>query len=236
MLFFALSRFFQMNNFQIYPSITGYENAEWQSKLEEINQLQLKEAAVFLELFDKKERDHLYKFLEKSTIKKVPFVHLRHDTTKEDIRFFNQNYSTRHFNIHEEHFDILDQWKPHWDKLYLEMNYDSQIPKNTKVRKIGGFCIDLSHLKSSIARGAKEASYIFQRKDKIPVTCNHLNGYDPVRKKDKHTITDLSDFDYLTTLPKFAFGQIIAIEVFNPIKEQLEFKQYLDKILGEYLN
>ncbi len=224
-----------MNNFKIYPSITGYENFEWQDKLKEVNDLGLEEVAVFVECFDKKERDQLYKFLLKSCIKKVPFVHLRHDTDKGDIEFFVKNYGTQYFNIHENSFDILDQWEPYWDKLYLEMNYDSQIPKNTKVRKIGGFCVDLSHFKSAIARGAQEVEYVFERKGKINFACNHLNGFDPIKKEDKHTITDLKDFDYLTTLPKFVFGSVIAIEVFNPIKEQLEFKKHLDKILRKYL-
>ncbi len=48
---------------KIYLSITGKENIDWQSKLEEINQLKIIEAAVFLESFNRKERDHLYKFL-----------------------------------------------------------------------------------------------------------------------------------------------------------------------------
>ena len=223
------------NNFKIYVSITGDKTIDWQSKLEEINQLGIKEAAVFVEWFEKKERPHLYKFLLKSSIKKVPLVHLRHDTDKSDMEFFVKNYGTQHFNIHEDHFDILDQWAGYEDKLYLEMNYNDDIPKNTKVRQIGGFCIDLSHFKSSVARGSEEAAYAFFRKDKIKFSCNHLNGYDPVVKRDKHTITDLSDFDYLTTLPKFIFGNIIAIEASNSIKEQLKFKKYLEKLLGDYL-
>jgi len=221
--------------FKIYPSITGHKTIDWQSKLKEINQLKITEAAVFLECFDEKERDHLYKFLLKSSIKKVPFVHLRDDTDQKDIEFFIKNYQTQYFNIHEEHFDILNQWSGYWDKLYLEMNYDSQIAKNVKVREIGGFCIDLSHFKAAIARGSEEAAYAFFRKNKIKFTCNHLNGYDPIKKCDKHTIDNLNDFDYLTSLPKFVFGQIIALEVNNSIKEQIEFKKYLTKRLTNYL-
>ena len=221
--------------FKIYPSITGHKTIDWQSKLKEINQLKINQAAVFIEWFDKKERPHLYKFLLKSSIKKVPLVHLRDDTDKEDIEFFIKNYGTQYFNIHEEHFELLDQWSGYWDKLYLEMNYDSQIAKNVKVREIGGFCIDLSHFKAAIARGAEEASYAFKRKNKIKFTCNHLNGYDPIKKRDKHTIDSLNDFDYLTSLPKFVFGPTIALEVNNPIKEQIEFKKYLTKLLTDYL-
>jgi hypothetical protein len=219
---------------RIYLGITGQENIDWQTKLKEINQLNLKEAAVFLEGFDKKERDHLYKFLLKSSIKKVPLVHLRDDTTKEDTKFFIDNFQTEHFNIHEEHFDILDKWQGYWDKLYLEMDYDSDIAKNVKVRQIGGFCIDLSHFKTAITRGSEEAAYAFFRRHKIKFACNHLNGYDPIKNNDLHNIIDLKDFDYLTTLPKYVFGQIIALEVNNSIKEQIQFKKYLIKLLNNY--
>jgi len=212
----------------IYVSITG-KKSDWQEKLKEINELKLTEVAVFLERF--KKRDNLYKFLSKSCIKKVPLVHIREDVTKEEIQFFIDNYGTQHFNIHEEHFDILDRWDGYQDKLYLEMNYDSKISKNVRVKEIGGFCIDLSHFKSALARGLKEAHYTFSRKNKIKFGCNHLNGYDPDEMCDMHTVKDLKDFDYLTTLPKYVFSEIIALEVDNSIKEQLKFKEYIDKLL-----
>lgn len=213
----------------IYVSITG-EKSDWQEKLKDINELKLTEVAVFLERFEK--RDNLYKFLSKSCIKKVPLVHIREDVTKQEIQFFIDNYGTQYFNIHEAHFDILDRWKGYLDKLYLEMNYDSEIPKNVRVKEIGGFCIDLSHFKSALARGSEEAYYAFIRKNKIKFTCNHLNGYDPKKREDMHIVKDLKDFDYLTTLPKYVFSDIIALEVDNSIKEQLKFKEYLDKLLA----
>lgn len=219
---------------RIYLGITGKGNIDWQLKLEEINRLGIDKAAVFLSRFDKKERDNLYRLLLKSSIKKVPLVHLRDDNTKEDIKFFADNFGTRHFNIHENHFALLDKWQGYWDKLYLEMNYDSKIAKDVKVRQIGGFCVDLSHFKSAIARGSEEAYYIFLQKNKITFACNHLNGFDAKNNKDKHTITSLEDFDYLTTLPKYVFSQIIAIEVENSIEDQIEFRQYLIKLLDDY--
>lgn len=220
---------------KIYPSITGFINVDWQGQLKEINKLKLTEVAVFLSAFDKKERDHLYKFLLKSSVKRVPLVHLRDDTNASDIKFFIKNFKTEHFNIHEQFFGILNQWKGYWKKIYLELNYNDEIPKSVDVEKIGGFCIDLSHFKTAIARGTKEAFYISKNKDKIRFSCNHLNGYDEKTKEDKHTVTSLKDFEYLKTLPKYVFGEIIALEVYNSIKEQLEFKKYISKILNKYL-
>lgn len=219
---------------RIYLGITGQNNIDWQSKLEAINSLGIDTAAVFLERFEEKERDNFYRFLLKSSITKVPLVHLRHDNTEDEIKFFFDKFGTRHFNIHERNFESLDPWKKYLDKLYLEMDYDSQIAKNVKVRQIGGFCVDLAHFKSAIARGSAEAYYIFLRKNKITFACNHLSGFSSKENKDKHAITSLSDFDYLTTLPKYVFGEIIALEVENSIQEQIKFKEYLVKLLNGY--
>ena len=217
--------------FEIYLGITGGKNTDWQLKLQEINRLGIKEAAVFLERFNGPGRDNLRRFLIKSSITKVPLVHLRNDCHKDEIKFFIDNFKTEYFNIHEDSFNLLEQWKGYWDKLYLEMNYDSQIDKNVKVRQIGGFCVDLAHFQSAIARGSEEVAYIYLKKNKIKFASNHLGGYSPEKKSDLHTIVSLKDFDYLTALPKWVFGEVIAMEVDNSIEEQLKFKEYLIKIL-----
>lgn len=221
---------------RILLSITGETNIDWQAKLAEINRLKITEVAVFLERFDRKERDHFYRFLLKSSVKKIPFVHLRKDVSKEEVEFFINKFRTNYFNIHEDHFKNLDKWKGFWDKLYLEMNYDSKIAKDVKVRRIGGFCIDLAHFKSAIARGAKEAHYVHLRKDKIKFACNHLGGYCPEKMRDLHTVTGLKDFNYLTTLPKYLFGKTIALETDNSIEEQIIFKKHIAKILDDYFS
>jgi len=53
--------------------------------------------------------------------------------------------------------------------------------------------------------------------------------------EDIHLVKDLRDFDYLTTLPKYAFGKIIALEVDNSIQDQIKFKEYLGRLLEKYL-
>jgi hypothetical protein len=66
--------------------------------------------------------------------------------------------------------------------------------------------------------------------------CNHLNGYSFKRNTDLHTIRSLKDFNYLKTLPKFLFGNVIGLETENNISRQLEFKKYLVKLLNQLFN
>ena len=42
----------------------------------------------------------------------------------------------------------------------------------------------------------------------------------------------MKDFEYLKTLPDFVFSKVIALEVYNSIKEQLEFKKQIIKLLN----
>jgi len=51
--------------------------------------------------------------------------------------------------------------------------------------------------------------------------------------EDIHLVKDLSAFDYLTTLPKYAFGKIIALEVDNSIEEQIKFREYVSRLLDK---
>jgi hypothetical protein len=221
---------------KIYLTITGENNSDWQAKLREISERKIDSAAVFLERFEKKEREFLRRSLLESTIKYVPLVHLRNDTGIDELEFFLTHFNTRHFNIHENAFDFLDQWNGHLDKLYLEMNYDNVIPRNVVIEKIGGFCVDLAHLKSAFDRKVIDANFVLERKSTAKFACNHLNGYSPAEKWDLHFVTNLNDFDYLTTLPKFVFGDIIALELDNPIEDQIKFRDHVAGVLNDYFN
>jgi hypothetical protein len=220
-------------NKRILVSITGRTQKEWESKLKEIENHKIRTIALFLEIYPLSQRRKIYKALLNSHVKKIPLVHIRNGMKKQELKFLEKNFKTKYFTIHESGFRYLKDWKGFYKKLWLEMNKDNQIPKNVDVSKIGGFCIDLSHFKMEQEIWSKEFEYIIRR-EKIHryFRCNHLNGYDWKTNSDLHTITNLKQFSYLKTLPKFLFGKYIAIETFNSIKDQLKFKQHVIKLLS----
>ena len=79
--------------------------------------------------------------------------------------------------------------------------------------------------------GLKNLSLLPIKKNKNLFKCNHLNGYSYAKNIDLHTIFSLKEFDYLKTLPTFVFGDVIAIETFNSLKEQITFKKYIINLL-----
>lgn len=107
------------------------------------------------------------------------------------------------------------------------MNYDNNVPGNVNVKKIGGFCVDLAHFKASEERWTKDFLYEVGKNGKKIFKCNHLSGYSFKNNRDVHLIKSAKDFDYLKTLPKFVFGKVIAIEIYNSIADQLKFKKLI---------
>lgn len=100
-----------------------------------------------------------------------------------------------------------------------------------KVNKIGGLCIDLSHLWSAKYKHAKEFDKTNQDLKKYKVGCNHLNGYSYKYRVDTHFVRNNKQLDYLKEVPKKYFGKVILLEMQNSIKQQLEYKEYIIKIL-----
>jgi hypothetical protein len=225
-----------MNSKRLLIGLTGRNAKEVIKKIKDANKLGITRAALFLEMVKDNERDSVYSALEKSKIKTLPLVHIRNGMHKDELKLLEKKYKSKCLTIHEDSFKYLHKWNGHHKKLYLEMNYNDKIPKDAKVEKIGGFCIDLSHFKSAKERGVIEYNYIMKRKGlKKRFLGNHLNGYSSKEKRDIHAVNNVKQFDYLLTLPKFVFGKYIALEMFNTIEEQIKYKKYLLRLLKNKL-
>ena len=221
---------------RILPGITGKTSFDLQKKIFEAQKLKIKKVALFLEFLNKKERKKIYSTLLGSKIKKIPFCHIRHDMSKQELIFLRKKFKIKYFNTHEDYYKHKKEWKDFSNKMLIEFNYNNKIPKELDISQVAGFCIDLSHFKASQERWTKEFFYVIKRhKFHKLFIANHLNGYSKKRKRDLHTVKSLKELDYLKTLPKFVFGKYIALEMFNSIKEQLKFKKYIVKILRNKL-
>jgi hypothetical protein len=220
----------------ILVGITGKDENDLIAKIKEADEMKIKEVSLFLEFLDKEQKQKVYAELLKSKIKSIPLVHIRDGMSKDELKFLKTKFKTKYFTIHEINFqndDIL-KWKGFYKNLCLEMNFDNFVSRKVKVEKIDGFCVDLAHFKVAMEKLTKDFDYVYIRKN-MPkyFDCNHLNGWNPETNCDMHTIHDLKNFDYLKTLPNFLFSKCIALETFNSVREQIEFKTYLTGLLTE---
>jgi len=235
---------------KIYPSIitAGFD---WESQIEEINSLGLKEVCLFATGADVNERKLIFKKLKESCVEKIPFVHIRHDTKKNELEFLVREFGSEKFNIHPQRGryrlkkDLLSSFG---DKIYIENSVDflfGGLLHDDDVEGFAGFCVDVTHLADEkyINKDMFENTMRILEKNKNKVGCNHISphnpeGLDELVKNPKpfgdfHRMTSLKQLDYLKNYPSWIFSDTIALEMQNSIKEQLEARLYIIDLLAD---
>jgi len=231
-----------MDKIKILPTITtitATAGADWRAKIEEVNELGLKEIFVFPTSLNKKDRIELYHMLDHSKVESIPFVHLKNDMELEEVEYFVKKYSTKVFNIHMQIENPLEHdLSKYKNIIYIENVY--HILDEEELKNFAGICLDVSHLENDRLLNPE----IYQRNveiiKKYPIGCNHIsalkkdihNDEKEIVRYDSHYLQDLSELDYLKRYPRHYFSSFIAIELENSIKEQLKIKTYLEKLIS----
>ena len=223
---------------QILPTITTITPGAWREKLAEVKKFKLKEVCLFLTCLDKKQREEFYTLLKDTGVERVPFVHLRSDMSPEEVAFLVRVYQTKIFNTHtkREYAPLYDYGK-YKKIIYIENVYE--LFDEEEVKEFGGVCLDLSHLESDRLLRPDSYQRVIEFLTKYPPQCSHAaavrkkpfldeNGY---QRYGSHTLTDLSELDYLKKYPLEFFGQMVAVELENTIEEQLKVKEYLSALI-----
>lgn len=223
-----------MKNISILPAITTLKGSDWREKINEINELKLNEIALFVTCIDAKTRRALYQCLKKSTIKQIPFVHLRSDMELWELDYLTQNYRTQIFNTHSQaEFSFKYDLSKYQKKICIENTYTAY--DEPEIKQWGGSCLDFSHLENDrLLRPEIYKQNIAVLKKYPPGCCHiavvkqnaHLDSKGQTRYDD-HYLENLTELDYLTRYPREFFSPFIAIELINTIKEQLAAQKYL---------
>lgn len=224
---------------KILPAVTTI--FDWLSKLKEIKELNLKETALFLTCANPKERQEIYEFLKKTKIKKVPFVHIRTDMQMEEMDYLIKNYHTEAFNIHtKREYQYPADFEKYRKIIYIENTYEPFDEK--EIKDFAGICLDTGHLENSRLFRPDMYKHNIKLIEKYGCGCNHIgpakNFSILLRKEVKyplrehpHFLKNLNELDYLKKYPTEYFGKFIALEMENTIKDQLEARDYILKLL-----
>jgi len=197
----------------------------------EANLLNLTEVAFFPTVLSKEERDEAYLLFKENGIISIPFVHLRTDMDNDEIDFLIKEFNTKIFNIHPfrthkpEH-DLT----PHAQQIYIETQIELEA---SELKKFAGICIDISHLEQFEKTSPDVFVGISALLKTFPVGCAHISA---VRKIPEifpdrtkwafHYFEDLADFDYVKKYQSI-LPPIVALEIENPLTEQLKAKEYI---------
>ncbi|OGY45911.1 MAG: hypothetical protein A3J65_02045 [Candidatus Buchananbacteria bacterium RIFCSPHIGHO2_02_FULL_45_11b] len=214
---------------RIYPSAVTFAG-DWQKQMAEVKNLKLKEISLFLTCANFSERQEIYQALKKTSVKSLPHVHLRHDMKEPELDFLVKNYKTKAFTLHYQCFNLLKNSK-HKKKIFIEINDGRQGIKDVNLlKKVGGVCLDLSHLEQFRWHNPKYHKKAILAADKFKIGCNHLSAVRP-GGKSRHLAGKISELDYVKNIPRKYFSQYINLELGNSIKQQLKFKKYVAKLL-----
>ncbi len=216
---------------KVYVSLTGYDVMTFERKFKELKKFKINEVCLFLSALPRKHHKYVFEKLLHSDIKYIPLVHIRQDTLKADIEFLKKKFKTKYFNIHNDALENIERYEPYLKDVVLETHPDVQF-NETGLAKIGGFCIDVAHFWRGKEIQSKDYFQVLKYKDQKKLfKCNHLSGY----KKgwgDLHDIKNPKSFLYLKEVPKFVFGNILAIEIMDTINMQLKVKKLVEEILN----
>jgi hypothetical protein len=232
-----------MENKKILLGLTTTPNSDWREKIREIDRFGIKEVALFITfLKDKKDREELYRLLEKTGLETIPHVHLRSPNMKSDeIDYLIKRYKTKFFNVHPlASYPNNPDYLNYKNLIYVE-NTDF-VPTEKEVEKFAGICLDFSHKENYILENDSAYTGALNNLiDKYKIGCGHASAVKKEPRKDleefdsmpycAHFMKDISEFEYLkkyiNLIPEF-----LSIELENSFKEQLKVKEYLGKMIN----
>lgn len=228
---------------KILLGLTTTPKSDWKQKIKDIDRLGLKEIALFPTCLSPVERQELYEMLENTKLERIPHVHLREDFTDKEIDYLIKKYKTEVFNTHSGKYGLpLLKLTKNQDKIFVENTFQIDSEYRHFVNRFGGICIDFSHWEDIGVMQGVESYKNFESLIKLnKVGCCHISG---VQEKlleafdekgsyySVHTMGKLSDLDYMKKYVKY-LPKYVSLELENSFEQQLEAKEYLEKIIRE---
>jgi len=215
---------------EFYPSITTTPGADWRKMIEEASELGLKEVCFFPTCLGRRGRTEAMERLLRSGIERIPLVHLRTDMGEEEITWFWDNFGTRHFNIHSplEH-PLEHDWGKYRRNILIETG---SVAINGETGGWAGVCPDFSHVENYRLLRDRRYGQHLAAIGMYPRGAAHINGIGELRAGhyDRHWVENQGQLDYLRRYLGY-LPEICALEMENPIREQLRMREYLREMI-----
>lgn len=228
---------------QFLVAITTTRGADWRERIKEIDQLEIKRLALFLTCLNQEQRKELYFLLEKTSLKEIPFCHIKSDMPFAELNYLVKRWQTKVFNLHtSREYPILTDYKNLKKKIFIEnvfLGFDEK-----ELEMFGGVCLDFAHLENDRLNKSQRYQATREILEKYPIGCNHLSairqepfhfveqtkyGVRDEHRFDRHSFQSLKDFDYLKHYPLRYFSKYCALEVENSFQDQLKAIDYIVK-------
>ncbi|MFA5013685.1 MAG: hypothetical protein WC520_03970 [Candidatus Paceibacterota bacterium] len=224
---------------KFFPAITTITKANWRDKVDEVDRLGLEEVALFPTCLNAEQRKDLYTAIEHTSIKHVPFIHLRSDMELWELDHFVKKYDTQIFNVHSaREYPINKDWLKYKQIICIENTQRSPLDPE-EIKNFGGICLDFSHLENDRLVDKDKFAADTKCLASFPVRCNHISAIktkfslDENEKLhyDSHMLKKQSELDYLKRYPLEYFSDFCAMELENKISDQLIAIDYINELI-----
>jgi hypothetical protein len=226
------------------PIILGIlfnKRPDWRSLLASIPESNEPEVGIFLQGVNIEERKEIYRALEASSIKKIPYTQLASDAQEWEIKFFIEKFSTSFFSIPAttSSYQIIDHWPSPAATCLIEnppLGINDPIFTQELMLRPGikGVCLDTSVLEIKRIRQIKMYQADLAVLDHQEVSCLLVspvsNSWFGRLFSKPYQLDSLSDLRYLKHFPQKYFSSMIVLQLSNSFEEQLEVKQYLQSV------
>ncbi|MCC6933675.1 MAG: hypothetical protein IT292_10550 [Deltaproteobacteria bacterium] len=222
-------------------STRGVKSGDWsfiEDEILSVKELGLREIAFFPTCLNAETRKTVYQLLEQVPHLSIPFIHARADMSIDEFHYCQSRFHTEFFNLHcSKYFHIPAELTALKNVIAIENSGHAMYLQD--VRGYAGLCLDLTHLESDRLLRPENYERVKEIIEAVGVRANHISAirdkvfyapHDPAGAEhyDCHYLTDMSQLDYVATYPEHYFGNYVAIELENPLSEQIKMKAYLE--------
>jgi len=144
-----------LNAKTILLGLTTSSGSNWQDKVEEIKEFNIKELALLPNFLNFEQRKKLYQLLQDTALEEIPVVHLRHDMEQNELDYLVNKYKSKIFCLQADElgFKLYEKLPKYQSLIYLENPSNEKTAKyfNQAIfneQQISGFCLDLTRLES----------------------------------------------------------------------------------------
>jgi hypothetical protein len=232
---------------RVFPSITTHSSGgnSWREKILEVEELRIQRVGLFLTGVTGEERQEVYarlKELRSRMYFEIPFVHAVSDMLESEFCALMAQFGTQAFNLHPvQEYPLVHPLSVNIRKrIFIENATSWRALTDLDMEGFAGVCIDLAHLEET--RRNDEIAYRHTLKivKKYGVGANHVGGIRagvqhpdrPWIRYQSHEAANEQEFDYLFRFPSALFSPLCAIELQNPLKEQIQFAQRLGRMIA----
>jgi hypothetical protein len=155
----------------------------------------------------------------------------------DEYRLLMDEFNANRFNLHRSSQRPIEHpLSPEvLSRIYIENAWRLEA---SDLAGFAGICLDFSHMEAVMYEEKTYYPVLEGLLERFPVGANHVSAF-KLRpqanwRRDRNFVSEPDDLDYLAGFPRRYFAKYVAIELTNPLEEQLSIKNRIETLLARH--